>query len=74
MKKLLLFVLIISQTISLYSQINTDNISFELRYPLPLGDNLLNKGFGDGYLGLIDIGIDYNVIHRNKWTWHRDSF
>ena len=66
MKKLLLFGLIIFQTISSYSQINTDKISFELRYPIPLGDNLLNKGFGDGYLGLIDIGVDYNVIETNR--------
>jgi hypothetical protein len=64
-KRSLLIALIILQVISSYSQINKDNISFELRYPLPLGDNFLNKGPGNSYTGIIDFGIDYNFIQKN---------
>ena len=66
MKKLLLLGVIILQTISLYSQINKENISFELRYPITSGDNYLNKGFDEGYYGLIDFGVDYNILKKNR--------
>jgi hypothetical protein len=65
MKKILIIGLIFLSSISTYSQLNTKNISFELRYPIPFGDNFINKGFGNGYLGLIDFGFDYNIIKIN---------
>ena len=65
MKKILLIGLILFKSISSYSQVNTENISFELRYPIPIGDNFLNKGFDTGYIGLIDIGVDYNIFNIN---------
>jgi len=65
MKKITIICLILTITISSFSQINTENISFELRYPIPIGDNFINKGFDNGYLGLIDLGIDYNILKTN---------
>jgi len=62
MKKVLLIFLILIRVNSLFSQINKEDIAFELRYPVPIGHNFLNKGFGVGYLGLIDIGVDYNLL------------
>lgn len=65
MKRITIIGLILTITISTYAQLNTENISFELRYPIPIGDNFINKGFDNGYLGLIDLGVDYNVIKTN---------
>ncbi len=65
MKKITIIGLILTITISTFAQINTDNISFELRYPIPIGDNYINKAFDNGYLGLIDLGVDYNIIKSN---------
>lgn len=65
MKKITIIGLILIITISSFSQINTENISFELRYPIPIGDNFINKGFDNGYIGLIDLGVDYNIIKTN---------
>jgi hypothetical protein len=62
MRKILIIGLIILSASSTYSQLNTENISFELRYPVPIGDNFINKGFDNGYLGIIDFGVDYNII------------
>jgi len=59
MRKLIIVGLVLFNSICSYSQINNENISFELRYPLPLGTNFINKA---GYLGLFDIGVDYNLI------------
>jgi hypothetical protein len=66
MKKILVILLILIQMNNLFSQINKDDIAFELRYPIPMGDNYINKGFGDGYLGIVDIGVDYNIIKINN--------
>jgi len=66
MRKLLIIGLIIFSSISTYSQINTKIISFETRYPIPIGNNFINKGFDKGYSGQIDFGIDYNVINKRK--------
>jgi len=66
MKKIIFFGLIFLSSISTYSQLNTENISFELRYPIPIGDNFINKGFDNGYLGLIDLGVDYNIIKTKR--------
>lgn len=65
MKKIIIFGLFFLSSISTYSQLNTENISFELRYPIPMGDNFINKGFDNGYIGLIDLGVDYNIV-KNK--------
>lgn len=66
-KKIITIGLVLLYTIGLYSQVNTSNISFELRYPVPVGNNFINKAFfGDGYLGLMDLAIDYNVLKFNE--------
>jgi hypothetical protein len=65
LKKITIIGLILTITISAFSQINTKNISFELRYPIPIGDNFINKGFDNGYIGVIDLGVDYNIIKTN---------
>jgi hypothetical protein len=66
MKKgiLLLFILIYSTTS--YSQFfNKDKIAFDLRYPLPVGNNFINKAFIVGYTGLFDLSVDY-TMHNLK--------
>lgn len=45
MKRTIIISLILTIAISTFAQINTKNISFELRYPIPMGDNFINKGF-----------------------------
>lgn len=60
-----IILLILTITISAFSQINTKDISFEFRYPIPMGDNFINKGFNLGYIGIIDLGVDYNIIKSN---------
>lgn len=35
------------------------------RYPVPTGDNFINKGLGNGYTGIMDIGLDYRMIKFN---------
>lgn len=65
MKKLLVIGLIIFQSITSCAQNNAHKISFELRYPVPFGDNFINNAYDNGYSGLIDIGIDYNIIEKN---------
>jgi hypothetical protein len=58
-----IIVFTILQTSLLFSQGINDNISLELRYPFPLGDNFLNNKIVDkGYYGLIDIGLDYSLF------------
>lgn len=64
MLKLLFPGLILLVSFEMCAQLNTKDISFELRYPSPIGDNFINKGFGDGYSGLIDIGLDYTILKR----------
>ena len=66
MKKTLSILFILIQINNLLAQINKDDIAFELRYPIPVGDNFLNKGLGDGYHGIVDIGVDYNFININN--------
>jgi hypothetical protein len=66
MRKLIVVGLVLFNTVSSYSQFDSENISFELRYPVPIGDNFINKGFDNGYIGLFDIGLDYNVIKKDK--------
>ncbi|MBK8806723.1 MAG: hypothetical protein IPO21_08780 [Bacteroidales bacterium] len=64
MKRQIFVVLILLISVASYSQFNK-NIAIEVRYPLPIGDNFINKGFDKGYLGIIDLGLDYNVIEKN---------
>lgn len=65
MKRTIIISLILTITISAFAQINTKDISFEFRYPIPIGDNFINKGFNLGYIGIIDLGVDYNIIKSN---------
>ena len=30
-----------------------------------MGHNFINKGFDNGYSGLFDLGLDYNILNRN---------
>ena len=55
------------QSASIYSQLHKD-LSFELRYPIPLGNNFINKAFDNGYSGIIDLGVDYSVIRYGKFS------
>jgi hypothetical protein len=66
MKKAFAIMIILIQMNNLFSQINKDDLAFELRYPIPMGDNFLNKGFGDGYSGIDDLGVDFNLLKINK--------
>lgn len=66
MKKLVLVSLILIQSAKVFAQFNSDNISFEVRYPIPIGHNFINKGADKGYTGLIDFGIDYTVYKVQK--------
>lgn len=63
MKKIILILLICLTSESIYSQINTNDISFELRYPITTGNNYLNKTLYGGYTGLIDVGLDFNLVY-----------
>ena len=65
MRKLIIVGLVLFNSIWSYSQ-NNESISLELRYPLPLGNNFINKA---GYVGLFDIGADYNLIKANKFSF-----
>lgn len=69
MKKFILGIFLFIQAGLAYSQLNTTAISFDLRYPVPAGNNYLNKAFGAGYIGLIDIGVDYSIIKVNNWVF-----
>lgn len=66
MKKLVLVFLLLIQSAQVFAQFNSDNISFEVRYPIPIGHNFINKGADKGYTGLIDFGIDYTVYKVQK--------
>ncbi len=68
MKTRLLIVLALLQVNLLFSQINKEDIAFELRYPIPVGDNFINKGLDKGYTGIIDFGIDYNVVKMKNFS------
>lgn len=61
MKKALLTLLIAVQLNNIVAQ-SYKNITFELRYPVPTGENFINKAFGNGYKGLIDMGVGYNFL------------
>lgn len=66
MKKLVLVSLILIHSAQVFAQFNSDNISFEVRYPIPIGHNFIHKGADKGYTGLIDFGIDYTVYKVQK--------
>ncbi|MFH0895810.1 MAG: hypothetical protein V2A54_15350 [Bacteroidota bacterium] len=66
MKKGVLFLFILVYSTASYSQFfNKDKISFDLRYPVPVGNNFINKAFIIGYTGLFDLGVDY-TMHNLK--------
>lgn len=67
MKKVIVIGLILLQTSGIYSQINKNSISLELRYPIPIGDNFLHNGSAGSYTGIGDIGIDYSVTNVNNF-------
>jgi hypothetical protein len=59
MKKLFFIAVALMNSIIISSQ----ELSFELRYPVPFGDNFLNSNFigRSGYNGIIDIGAAYKI-------------
>jgi len=67
MKRLLFVLIILIPMNSLFSQINREEIAIDVRYPIPIGDNFLNNNSRGGYLGLVDIGIDYNLLKLNNF-------
>lgn len=65
LRTLALGLLLFSST-SLFSQLFSQNLSFEVRYPITIGDNFLNnQSGGNAYSGIINLGLDYNVIDKN---------
>jgi len=52
---------------TLFSQINREEIAIDVRYPIPIGDNFITKNMQGRYIGLVDIGIDYNLIKLNNF-------
>ena len=67
MKRLLFVLIILIPMNSLFSQINREELAIDVRYPIPIGDNFLNNNSRGGYLGLVDIGIDYNLLKLNNF-------
>ena len=66
MKKIIIIIgLVLTNPVFSYSQSDAESISFELRYPIPMGDHFINKAFDHGYSGLIDLGLDYNILNAN---------
>ena len=66
MKKYFIVVIILFQSSVIYSQHFNEDISFGLRYPIPIGDNFLNKAYTNGYKGLIDFEVGYGIIKMNN--------
>jgi hypothetical protein len=60
MKKLFFIIVAISSPLFISSQ----DLSFELRYPIPFGDNFLNSDIlgRSGYNGILDIGAAYKIM------------
>ena len=66
LRRTLVFGLLLYTSTSIYAQLFSDNLSLEVRYPIPAGDNFLANAFGNNhYNGIIDLGVDYNVIDKN---------
>jgi len=59
MKKLLLLAFVLTFTSKTFSQ--DSKVSFELNYPIPVGDNFIENG----YNGIIDLGVDYKFANLN---------
>lgn len=56
-------ILLISNIEITYSHEKSKSLFIEIRYPTPLGNNFLNKGPDNGYLGIFDIGIGYKFLN-----------
>lgn len=50
-----------------FSQFQSE-IETTLRYPLPVGDNFINKGGGKGYTGLFDVELGYNAFKFGEFN------
>lgn len=66
MKKVTFLLIILIQVSTLLAQNKKQYLAFELRYPIPTGNNFVNKGFDYGYTGWIDAGLDYNFFTTGK--------
>lgn len=64
MKKLTLIWAFLFLSVSSYAQSRLGKVSISMNNPIPTGNNFINKNLGDGYLGVIDLGIAYNFFQR----------
>ncbi len=70
MVKKILFALIILTKISFaYSQIEINDIGIETRYPITMGENFLNNNEVGDYNGIIDFGLDVNILKKNNFNF-----
>ena len=69
MKKLILLGVMICQALYGYSQFFENAVTFEVRYPVPVGDNFMNNTLlgGSGYVGIIDAGVEYHIFKKSGW-------
>jgi hypothetical protein len=66
MKRYFAFVVILLFTYTQsFSQFKSSDLSLTLGYPIPVGNNFVNKG-GNGYTGIIDFGLDYTIFKANR--------
>lgn len=66
MKRALAFAVLLFIYTQSFSQFKGSDLSLTLGYPIPVGNNFVNKGSGNGYTGIIDFGLDYTIFKANK--------
>ncbi|ACT96621.1 hypothetical protein [Dyadobacter fermentans] len=71
MKKCFAFAVLFLISQHAFSQFNGSGLSVSVSYPMPVGNNFINKpyGGGEGYKGIIDVGIDYTVYRVANWDF-----
>ncbi len=55
--------------INSFSQNNNSKLALEVRYPMPQGDNFINRAFGTGYSGEFDFGLDYTFYNNSNFKY-----
>jgi hypothetical protein len=66
MKRLSLLIVFLFTFSETFSQFKDSDLSLTLGYPVPVGYNFVNKGAGNGYTGIADIGLDYTLFKANR--------
>ncbi len=64
--KLVALILLFCANHKMTAQSVPKQIEVELRYPKPIGDHFLAKGFGSGYTPVIDLGLGYSIARLRK--------